>query len=70
MKSTWNEQRLMPVSARLEGEYGIRGVFAGVPAVLGTRGVESIIELKLSSDELAALRRSAEDVRKVAAGIA
>jgi malate dehydrogenase len=46
----------------LEGEYGLKGLFIGVPVLLGGKGVEKIIELKLSADELAALQKSAKDV--------
>lgn len=51
-----------PTCAWLEGQYGIEGVFLGVPAVLGRRGVEDIVELPLSDAELAALREAAEKV--------
>lgn len=58
-----DERRVLPCCARLEGQYGLEGVFAGVPVVLGRGGVEMIVELELREDELAALHRSAEDVR-------
>ena len=53
----------IPVSVRLEGEYGIDGTVVGVPAVLGRSGVIEVVELQLSGKELAALRRSAQAVR-------
>ena len=53
----------IPVSVRLEGEYGIEGVVVGVPAVLGRSGVIEVVELNLAQEELAALRASAEAVR-------
>jgi len=58
-----DEKRVLPVCALLEGEYGLSGVFVGVPARLGRAGIEAIVELKLTEAESAALRRSAESVR-------
>jgi malate dehydrogenase len=58
-----DEKRVLPVCALLEGEYGLSGVFLGVPARIGRAGVEGIVELKLTQAESAALRRSAESVR-------
>jgi malate dehydrogenase len=55
--------QVMPVCAWTTGEYGIADVYLGVPARLGTRGVEEIIELPLQEDELRALREAAEAVR-------
>jgi malate dehydrogenase len=49
----------VPVSAMLTGEYGIEGVFLGVPAVLGRSGVLEVVELRLDDAELAALRTAA-----------
>jgi malate dehydrogenase len=57
-----DQRRMVPCSVLLEGEYGLKGLFIGVPVLLGGRGVEKIIELKLSADELAALQKSAKDV--------
>ncbi|MBS3063508.1 MAG: malate dehydrogenase [Candidatus Diapherotrites archaeon] len=59
-----NKKKTLPCSAYLEGEYGLHGVFVGVPCVLGKKGLEKITELKLSSEELALLRKSAEETRK------
>ncbi len=58
-----DQKRLLPASVLLSGQYGIDGVFVGVPVVLGSAGVEKIVEMDLPEDELAALRRSAEHVR-------
>jgi malate dehydrogenase len=57
-----DQRRMVPCSVLLEGEYGLKGLFIGVPVLLGGKGVEKIIELKLSGDELAALQKSAKDV--------
>jgi malate dehydrogenase len=60
-----DEKRVLPCTAYLEGEYGIDGLYMGVPLKLGASGVEQIIELDLSGDEQDALRTSAEAVREV-----
>lgn len=59
-----DKKKVLPCSAWLEGQYGISGVFVGVPVMLGARGVEKIYELRLSAEELEALRRSAAHVRE------
>ena len=59
-----DKKKILPCAAYLEGAYGISGCFVGVPAKLGARGVEQIYELKLASDELAALQASAAAVRE------
>ena len=57
-----DEKRLLPVCAYVNGQYGLRNIFIGVPVKLGKRGVEEIVEVRLREDELKALRRSAEHV--------
>lgn len=59
-----DKNEVLPVSAYLEGQYGIDGLYCGVPAKIGEDGVEEIIELKLSDKELAALKWSAEQVKE------
>jgi len=59
-----DKKRLMPCSVLLQGEYGLQDVFIGVPIILGKNGVERIVELKLTEEELKALHQSAEEVRK------
>jgi malate dehydrogenase len=61
---------LLSVCARLEGEYGIDGVYMCVPVLLGKGGVERIVELDLTAEELAALRRSADSVKAQVASFA
>ncbi|WP_172252351.1 malate dehydrogenase [Saccharibacillus deserti] len=62
-----DKKRVLPVIARLEGEYGYRDLFLGVPAVLGGNGIEKIFELELTPEEQAALDKSADSVRGVIA---
>ena len=60
-----DKKKILPCAALLEGEYGINGLYVGVPVVLGKNGVEKIIELKLTSEEAAALRKSADSVAEL-----
>jgi malate dehydrogenase len=60
-----DKKRVLPCAAYLEGEYGIEGVFVGVPVKLGANGIEQIIEIKLTPEEDPALKRSAEAVREL-----
>ena len=62
-----DEKRLLPCTAYLEGEYGIDGLYIGVPVKLGAGGVEQIVELELEGAEREALARSAAAVREVVA---
>jgi malate dehydrogenase len=59
-----DQKRLVPVSAYLEGEYGLNDLFFGVPVILGAGGVEKIITLKLTPEEEALLKKSAAAVAK------
>ncbi|HWG58723.1 MAG TPA: malate dehydrogenase [Candidatus Acidoferrales bacterium] len=60
-----DKKKILPCAAYLEGEYGIRGLFVGVPVKLGARGVEQVIEIKLAPEEKAALDKSAASVREL-----
>jgi malate dehydrogenase len=60
-----DEKRVLPCTAYLEGEYGIDGLYMGVPCKLGPKGIEQIIELDLSDEERQALQSSSEAVREV-----
>ncbi len=60
-----DKKKILPCAAYLEGEYGIRGLYVGVPVKLGARGVEQIIEIKLTAEEKAALDKSAASVREL-----
>lgn len=60
-----DKKRVLPCSAYLEGEYGIQKLYVGVPVKLGSQGIEKIFEIKLTDDELAALRKSAAGVKEI-----
>jgi malate dehydrogenase len=60
-----DKKKILPCAAYLEGEYGIKNLFIGVPVKLGSKGVEQIIEIRLNDDEKKALQSSAEAVRKL-----
>jgi malate dehydrogenase len=64
-----DRRRILPCAAYLQGEYGIDGLFVGVPVILGHDGMEKIIEISLEPDEKAALDASADAVRQLVAGI-
>ena len=59
-----DKKRILPCAAWVQGEYGVSGVYLGVPCKLGRRGLEQILEVKLSADEQAALKKSADAVRE------
>lgn len=60
-----DERRIFPVCAWLQGEYGMKDIYLGVPVILGKNGIEKIIELPLNSEESALLEESAAAVRQV-----
>jgi len=59
-----DKKRILPCAAYLDGEYGINGVYVGVPVLLGKDGIERVIEVPLTEDERAALLQSAEHVKE------
>ncbi len=59
-----DQKRILPCSAWLEGEYGMQGLYLGVPVKLGRNGMERIVEVTLTDDERAALAKSADAVRE------
>ena len=65
-----DQKRLIPCSVLLEGQYGLDGLFIGVPVIIGAGGVERIIQLELGADELAALQKSGKDVAGMIAELA
>src|SRR5437762_13705696 len=64
-----DKQRVLPCAAWLQGEYGLSGMYCGVPCKLGRKGLEKIVEVKLSADEQAALTKSAEAVKETMAAV-
>jgi len=60
-----DKKKIVPCSVFLQGEYGINGLFVGVPVKLGARGVEQIIQIKLTPEEDAALKKSAGAVKEL-----
>ncbi len=60
-----DKKKILPCAVYLEGEYGINGLFVGVPVKLGANGLEQIIEIKLTAEEQAALNKSAASVKEL-----
>lgn len=61
----FDEKRMLPCAAYLNGEYGIKDIYMGVPVVLGKEGVERIVEIKLTKEEKSHFKKSCESVRKL-----
>ena len=60
-----DKKKVLPCAAYLEGEYGIHGLFVGVPVKLGAKGIEHIYPIKLTNDEAAELKKSADAVKEL-----
>ena len=60
-----DKKKVLPCAAYLEGEYGINGLYVGVPVKLGAAGIEKIYEIKLSAEETAMLHKSAAAVKEL-----
>jgi malate dehydrogenase len=60
-----DKKKILPCAAYLQGEYGVNGLFVGVPCKLGARGLEQIIQIKLTSEEQAAVKKSADAVQEL-----
>lgn len=58
-----DRKRVLPCAAYLNGEYGVNGLFIGVPAVLGRKGIEKVIEVKFNEEEAAAFAKTVENVK-------
>ena len=63
-----DKKKVLPCAAYLEGEYGINGLFVGVPVKLGAAGIEKIYEIKLTAEEQAKLQKSADSVKQLRKG--
>jgi malate dehydrogenase len=63
----WNERRLLPAAAYCTGEYGVKGLYVGVPVIIGNKGVENIIEVPLSPEETTMLAHSVKAVQELCA---
>ncbi len=59
-----DKKRVLPCAAMLEGEYGINGYYIGVPVIIGSGGVEKVLEIKLTDEEKELLKSSLERVKK------
>jgi malate dehydrogenase len=60
-----DKKKILPCAAYLDGEYGIRGLYVGVPVKLGTKGIEQIVQIKLTAEEQTALKKSADAVQEL-----
>jgi malate dehydrogenase len=60
-----DKKKILPCAVHLEGEYGISGLFVGVPCKLGANGLEQIIEIKLTAEEQTELNKSAAAVKEL-----
>jgi len=64
-----DKKKILPCAAYLEGEYGVNGLYVGVPCKLGSSGIEQVVEVKLTDEESAALHKSADAVKELCAVI-
>ena len=60
-----NQRRLLPCAAYLDGEYGYKDLYMGVPVVIGSGGVERIVQIELNAEEKAMLEKSAKSVQGI-----
>ena len=60
-----DQKRVLPTCAYLNGEFGVKGLYVGVPCVLGAGGIEKILELKLNAEEQAMMDKSVKAVREL-----
>ena len=59
-----DKRRFLPAAAYVDGEYGLNGIYLGVPVILGAGGVEKVVEIEMMDEELAALKESAKEVEE------
>ena len=60
-----DQKRLLPCAAYLSGEYGVKGLYVGVPVIIGQKGVEKIVELKLNNNEKKEFNHSVKAVKSL-----
>jgi len=60
-----DKKRILPVATKLSGEFGVNGLFIGVPAIIGSNGVEKIVEIKLNQEEQIMFEKSVDAVKKL-----
>ena len=60
-----DQRRLLPCAAWCDGEYGLNGMFVGVPAIIGKGGIEKVVEIKLNKEEMEMFKKSVETVRQL-----
>ena len=61
----FDKKQILPIACKLNGEYGVKDLYIGVPALIGKNGVEKIIEIKLNDEEKKAFDKSVDAVRKL-----
>jgi malate dehydrogenase len=64
-----DQKRIMPACAYLEGEFGIKGYYMGVPCILGDKGVEKVVEFKLTEEEQVMFDKSFQSVKSLVDGM-
>jgi malate dehydrogenase len=62
-----DKRRVLPCAAYLRGEYGVKGIYVGVPCIIGAKGVEKIVEIKLDASERSMFKKSVKAVEELAA---
>ena len=61
----FDRKKLLPAAALCNGEYGVKGIYLGVPVIMGSSGVERVVEIELNTQEKAQLAKSADGVKSI-----
>ena len=64
-----NQKKLLPCAAYLNGQYGLKNMYMGVPTIIGSKGIEKIIEVKLSANEKSMLKKSVKSVQGLVSAV-
>ena len=64
-----NQKKLLPCAAYLNGQYGLKNMYMGVPTIIGSKGIEKIIEVKLSANEKSTLKKSVKSVQGLVSAV-